>query len=480
MDNKFFIYNVAKILSEKTGKKASEIETFLKELGFLFSEGITNNNFVKIKGIGAFKVVRVKERESINVNTGERFMIPPHYKLSFIPEKKMKDMINKPFALFETIEAQEDEAGLMSLGDLNIGEDDTSITNYELRITGEAGETEEIGETGSSITNYESRITGEADDIESLIDLNVINDLNNMKEIEEKPLSPPPIPPIEAKPLTQPVIPPIDEKPQAPQPSLPIEEKPMRVSPPPPSTLPPPPLSNQTSKHRKKKKSKRSSTTFLFIILFFLLFVLVVGVVYYFFFYDRMTFLDNMLNSSISAKQEIALPGETIQSDNILNVASTPVDTLALAQSETGKTDTTKAEIVVPAAEPVSGPAAAMPTPRQEPAIRTTTNPTPPATASSQTTTAAASNNNNNNVLARVRIESGQRLTLIAERYYGNKVFWVHIYEYNKAKIGRNPNILRTGMEILVPAKELYGIDANSAASINKATDIQREILEGL
>ena len=134
--------------------------------------------------------------------------------------------------------------------------------------------------------------------------------------------------------------------------------------------------------------------------------------------------------------------------------------------------DISKNEVATSSVVPVSEPTVATPTPRQEPAARLTT-----TTPLSQTTTVSTSNNN---VLARVTIQPGQRLTLIAERYYGDKVFWVYIYEYNKTQIGSNPNLLRTGMEILVPAKALYGIDANSAASIDKATDVQRQIMEGL
>jgi hypothetical protein len=82
--------------------------------------------------------------------------------------------------------------------------------------------------------------------------------------------------------------------------------------------------------------------------------------------------------------------------------------------------------------------------------------------------------------LASIKVKPGQRLTLIAEQYYGLKVFWVYIYEYNKTKIGSNPNNIKAGMEILVPAKSLYGIDANSATSIDKATKLQTQIMEGL
>ena len=162
-----------------------------------------------------------------------------------------------------------------------------------------------------------------------------------------------------------------------------------------------------------------------------------------------------------------------MQSGIILEEAQPLVDTLAITPSEVGAIDTTQQELAVPAPVPVSEPATEIATPRQEPATRPATT----ATTSPQTTTATTSTNN---IMARVRIEPGQRLTLIAEQYYGNKVFWVYIYEHNKDQIGGNPNILRTGMEILVPARALYGIDANNAASIDKATDIQRRILEGI
>jgi len=80
-------------------------------------------------------------------------------------------------------------------------------------------------------------------------------------------------------------------------------------------------------------------------------------------------------------------------------------------------------------------------------------------------------------IIAKIKIEAGQRLTLIAEKYYGHKVFWVYLYEYNKSKIGSNPNRVLPGMEILVPAKEIYGIDANNPASVEKATALERSIM---
>ena len=121
--------------------------------------------------------------------------------------------------------------------------------------------------------------------------------------------------------------------------------------------------------------------------------------------------------------------------------------------------------------EPVTAPVA-------EPTLTTTTTERTTRPAPSQLTTPAtpqtATSSTTDNVLASVKVQAGQRLTLIAEEYYGNKVFWVYLYEYNKAKIGSNPDRIPIGMEIIVPAKEVYGIDANSASSVEIAMALQR------
>jgi hypothetical protein len=77
-------------------------------------------------------------------------------------------------------------------------------------------------------------------------------------------------------------------------------------------------------------------------------------------------------------------------------------------------------------------------------------------------------------------MEQGGRLTLLALKYYGDKIFWVYIYDYNKAKIGANPDHIPVGKQILIPAKEVYGIDANSADSREKARLLQAEIKAGM
>lgn len=81
-------------------------------------------------------------------------------------------------------------------------------------------------------------------------------------------------------------------------------------------------------------------------------------------------------------------------------------------------------------------------------------------------------------VIARVKIEPGSRLTLISLDYYGSKIFWVYLYEHNKAII-KDPNNIPIGTVIEVPAPELYGINRRDRASVEKAAARQTEILSG-
>ena len=80
-----------------------DAEAFVKEFFLLIEQALENEKTVKIKGLGTFKLVDVDSRESVNVNTGERFQIKGHTKVSFTPDTNLRDTINKPFAHFETV-----------------------------------------------------------------------------------------------------------------------------------------------------------------------------------------------------------------------------------------------------------------------------------------------------------------------------------------------------------------------------------------
>lgn len=108
MNNRLSIQDLALILSEQTGKSTEEALRFLQEFIAVVSEGVYNDKLVKVKGLGTFKIIRVEERASVSVNSGERFVIPSHYKFTFTPDKELKELVNKPFSLFDTVELNEE------------------------------------------------------------------------------------------------------------------------------------------------------------------------------------------------------------------------------------------------------------------------------------------------------------------------------------------------------------------------------------
>ena len=103
MATKINLQQLAKTLAQKKNLPQKDAEAFLKTFFDAIIENVTADKMVKIKGLGTFKLIEVLDRESVNINTGERIVIPGHSKLSFTPENALKDLINKPFADFQTV-----------------------------------------------------------------------------------------------------------------------------------------------------------------------------------------------------------------------------------------------------------------------------------------------------------------------------------------------------------------------------------------
>jgi len=103
MGERINIQNLIDLLAAKKGISKKDAETFLKEMFAIIEQALQTDKYVKIKGLGTFKLIDVDSRESVNVNTGERIEIQGHTKISFTPEAGIRDLINKPFAHFETV-----------------------------------------------------------------------------------------------------------------------------------------------------------------------------------------------------------------------------------------------------------------------------------------------------------------------------------------------------------------------------------------
>lgn len=101
--SKFSLNTLGKLLADKSGLSQVEAELFIRKMFDVCNQGLEADKQVKIKWLGTFKVQATKDRGSINVNTGERFTIEGRDKLTFTPDNILKEIVNKPFAQFETV-----------------------------------------------------------------------------------------------------------------------------------------------------------------------------------------------------------------------------------------------------------------------------------------------------------------------------------------------------------------------------------------
>ncbi len=123
MSDKLNHSDLSALLAKETGISLAKSEAFTKALFDLIIEGLENDGLVKINGLGTFKVTEVADRYSVNVNTGEKFEIKGHKKLTFVPADALKDSVNKPFAMFAPVEVDEsyqDDADVLDGDDVAV------------------------------------------------------------------------------------------------------------------------------------------------------------------------------------------------------------------------------------------------------------------------------------------------------------------------------------------------------------------------
>ncbi len=141
MKEKITLPVLINLLTEASGQTKKQCEDFLRELFALIAESVSNNESVKIKGLGTFKVTAVEARKSVNVNTGEEMEIPSHRKLTFAPARELAEIVNAPFEIFEQSYPVTDNIPLTDAIDEQIDSDEDSfdievmpanITNSEI------------------------------------------------------------------------------------------------------------------------------------------------------------------------------------------------------------------------------------------------------------------------------------------------------------------------------------------------------------
>ena len=103
MNDKLTLQELIDLLAVRHQMEPQDADAFVREFWSLIEEGLKSENYVKIKGLGTFKLIDTEARESINIQTGERIEIQSHARVTFTPEASLRDLINRPFAHFETV-----------------------------------------------------------------------------------------------------------------------------------------------------------------------------------------------------------------------------------------------------------------------------------------------------------------------------------------------------------------------------------------
>lgn len=133
---KISLIELAAVLSKRYGVNKKDATGFVTQMFDIIQQSLEQDKLVKIKGLGTFKIIDVDDRESVNVNTGERVLIEGHPKITFVPDALMKELVNKPFSQFETVVLNdgvdfEDAASEPSVAEPEIVETEPAVLESE-------------------------------------------------------------------------------------------------------------------------------------------------------------------------------------------------------------------------------------------------------------------------------------------------------------------------------------------------------------
>ncbi len=175
MDTKLNHSDLSALLAKDNSLSQSKAELFTKTFFDIIIEGLEKDGIVKINGLGTFKMVDVASRSSVNVNTGEKFEIKGHRKLSFTPADSLKEKVNQPFAMFEPVEVNDDYVDEdVENNEIVTEEQTTQTTEIEDENVTSAPVTEiENKEVDDSISQEEEQQQKEEEKIESVEESNI-------------------------------------------------------------------------------------------------------------------------------------------------------------------------------------------------------------------------------------------------------------------------------------------------------------------
>lgn len=168
---------LAQRLADKHNIGKRNVSDFLNSFIDVIRENLASDGSVKIKGLGTFKVVKVKDRESVNVNTGERYIIYGHERLSFTPDSLMKELVNRPFSQFDTVELNDGVVFEDIEEDKTEDIDETPIDDF-------------VGESDENVSPIDEDIETESEEIQAENDnetvvYNLVGTEDKGRQVEE-------------------------------------------------------------------------------------------------------------------------------------------------------------------------------------------------------------------------------------------------------------------------------------------------------
>lgn len=475
MDKKLLFQDLVDALSESGEIRKKEADEFLKVFFDLLEDGLLNEKLVKINNLGTFKLIEAEARNSVDVNTGESFLIKEHFKISFTPDQVLKDAVNKPFSAFEPVEsnitddnttnsviAEDEDPEIPQKPSLSpkerICEHNTEHTienlKYNTVYSGEAQKIEcdckilqnvepvsdknlngiRISETGI-IYDYDSDVPdityyNKEDEHKEFKTNNDVSENCIINEIDSD------IPDIEIEQTNSLLI--STEEYQL-TPDISIEEQRSFIS-----DTEEPQLISKDNINRKQRLiiiGKRTRFIFFSIICIIGILILIWSIISNL---EVQKDIDQKNKIKELYLKEQSVKKSPVSTDSVTGVQEdslkTKKDTIIQKKNkeaiisdkqveiETKKTESTKQNIV------------------------------------------------NKNILPKtIIIHPGERLLDLSKKYYGNSVFWVYIYLDNKNVIS-DPNNVVVGTKILISKPDPSKINSNDPVSIDKAKKLQSSI----
>lgn len=439
MNERLTIQDLTDLLAAKHSMTKKDAEAFVKEFFLLIEQALENEKTVKIKGLGTFKLIDVDSRESVNVNTGERFQIKGHTKVSFSPDTNLRDTINKPFAHFETVVLNENTI----LEDTPIEDTEEEEAEEETSaqtVLNEVGEgtaplvTEEYESTDDELSEkeliQEEQITAQPSVKDSIEESVIIENVSTVEEsiepsshvglketstetdIEEK------VEQLKDEEVPEEEVAIVEQEPTVP--IIPSAKK---------ETIKPVKLEQVSQPTSKKTASVKEKSPVPYLIAVIVIVLLICGGVILFIYYPD-------LFSSSSDNNALDMPPVTTQPVQQETQLSDTIE-----QKDTIKEITPDAPKVVTPTSPVAQKEGTVPA-KAEP------QPAPRQPATSVYLDSASYKITGTKM--KYTIKEGETLTKVSLRFYGTKAMWPYIVKHNPKAI-KNPNNVPYGTIIEIP-----------------------------